>query len=152
MTIVARIEFYSTKGDHGFLSNFAAFPVTVDGRVWPTSEHCFQAQKFSDSEYQETIRQAQSPMIAARLGRSRKVPIRPDWEQVREDIMATVLRAKFAQHESLRQALLATGDALLIEHTKNDRFGGDGGDGSGRNCLGELLMRIRSELRAAQGQ
>jgi N-glycosidase YbiA len=145
-----RIEFYSTKDEYGFLSNFAPYPIVVDGRAWPTSEHYFQARKFPDAQYQETIRQAKSPMIAARLGRSRKVPIRPDWEQVKDDNMLAALRTKFAQHESLRQALLATGDAMLVEHTKNDCYWADGGDGTGRNRLGELLMKVRKELRTAQ--
>lgn len=142
-----RIEFYNTKDKHGFMSNFSPFPVKVDGKTWPTSEHYFQAQKFTDVEYQETIRRANSPMIAARLGRSRKVPIRPDWDQARDEIMLSVLRMKFDQHESLRRELLATGEAVLVEHTKNDSYWADGGDGTGMNRLGELLMKVREELR-----
>jgi ribA/ribD-fused uncharacterized protein len=72
------IEFYSTGDEYGEFSNFAAFPFTLDGERWPTSEHYFQAQKFKDPKYQEKIRKANSPMIAARLGRSRKVPVRRD--------------------------------------------------------------------------
>lgn len=47
---------------------------------------------------------------------------------------------KFSQHEDLKQKLLATGNRKIIEHTKNDNFFGDGGDGSGQNHLGRLLM------------
>ena len=61
--------------------------------------------------------------------------------------MRKVVRAKFAQHEDLRQVLLATGDATLVEHTEKDRYWGDGGDGSGRNMLGRILMEVRQELR-----
>ena len=57
-------------------------------------------------------------------------------------------RAKFGQHEDLKTLLLGTGDARIVERTANDRYGADGGDGSGRNKLGILLMHLRSELRA----
>lgn len=42
---------------------------------------------------------------------------------------------------------ISTGDAELIEHTKNDSYWGDGGDGTGKNRLGQLLMELRAELR-----
>jgi len=61
--------------------------------------------------------------------------------------MRDVLRAKFTQHEDLRALLLSTGDAKLVEHTANDSYWADGGDGSGRNMLGQLLMQLREELR-----
>ena len=51
--------------------------------MWPTTEHYFQAQKFAGTEYEEKIRLTNSPMIAARLGRSRIHPLRPDWENVK---------------------------------------------------------------------
>jgi len=62
--------------------------------MWPTSEHYFQAQKFDDREYQEKIRATPSAMIAARLGRSRKVPIRSDWEQTKDEVMYRAVLAK----------------------------------------------------------
>ncbi|NNJ12926.1 NADAR family protein [Chloroflexales bacterium ZM16-3] len=119
----------------------------MDGVTWPTSEHYFQAQKFPDPAIQARICAAASPMEAAALGRSREFPLRLDWEQVKDDMMYTALQAKFTQHAELREALLATGDATLIEHTTNDAYWADGGDGHGRNMLGILLMRLRDALR-----
>lgn len=46
----------------------------------------------------------------------------------------------------LRTLLLGTGDAQLTEHTENDEFWGNGGDSSGRNELGRILMAIRDAL------
>ena len=63
------INFYSTSDDYGDFSNFAAWPIKVDGKTWPTSEHYFQAQKFLDEKYREEIRRVSSPMVAARMGR-----------------------------------------------------------------------------------
>jgi hypothetical protein len=61
--------------------------------------------------------------------------------------MREAVRAKFTQHLELRAMLLATEDAKIVEHTENDSYWGDGGDGSGRNMLGQILMEIREELR-----
>ena len=88
-------------------------------------------------------------MIAARMGRSRERPLRPDWESAKEDIMREALHAKFTQHPDLRSLLLHTGDAEIIEHTRNDNYWGDGGDGSGKNRLGEMLMELRTKLKQA---
>jgi ribA/ribD-fused uncharacterized protein len=142
------INFYSVSDEHGHFSNFAPYPVRLKGKVWPTSEHYFQAQKFVDTEHEEAIRKARSPMIAARMGRDRKKPLRPDWESVKDDVMREAVRAKFTQHPELRDVLLATGEAKLVEHTSNDSYWGDGGDGSGKNMLGRILMEVRTELQA----
>jgi ribA/ribD-fused uncharacterized protein len=142
------INFYSTADDYGCFSNFAAYPIRLGGATWPTTEHYFQAQKFTDDPaYQKEIRTNPSPMIAARLGRNRKKKLRRDWESVKVAVMAEALHAKFTQHAELREILLGTADAKLVEHTANDDYWADGGDGSGRNMLGVLLMRLREELR-----
>jgi ribA/ribD-fused uncharacterized protein len=143
------INFYRTSDDYGCFSNFAAFPIKLDGKSWPTSEHFFQGQKFEDTGHQEAIRKANSPMIAARMGRDRKKKLRRDWESAKVSIMTEAIRAKFIQHEELRALLLATGDAKLVEHTENDDYWGDGGNGSGKNMLGQILMRVRAELQSS---
>jgi N-glycosidase YbiA len=142
------IRFYRLNEPYGELSNFSPHPINLKGQVWPTTEHYFQSQKFGGTEYEAVIRSAQSPMIAARLGRSRAHPLRGDWESVKEGIMREALQAKFTQHPSLRSLLLHTGDAELIEHTRNDKYWADGGDGSGKNRLGHLLMELRAQLRS----
>jgi hypothetical protein len=150
MSEIARttIHFYSTIDEYGCLSNFSPHVIRLGGKAWPTTEHYFQAQKFPDADHVEKIRLARTPAVAKQLGRSRTVPLRPDWEAVKEQVMLDALRAKFAQHDDLRAILLGTGDALLVEHTASDRYWGDGGDGSGRNRLGHLLMQLREELRS----
>lgn len=141
------INFYRVSDEFGCFSNFAPYPVRMDGKVWPTSEHYFQAQKFEDAEHREQIRKTKSPMIAARMGRDRKKPLRRDWESVKVGIMRDVVRGKFTQHDDIRQILLSTGDAKIVEHTENDSYWGDGGDGSGKNMLGRILMEVREELK-----
>lgn len=142
------IRFYRTGDPYGCFSNFSAHPIEI-GMVWPTSEHYFQAQKFLDEAYREKIRREPSPMIAARMGRNRDWPLRPDWNAVKDDIMRTAIRAKVAQHTQVRETLLSTGDAGIVEHTANDSYWADGGDGSGKNMLGRILMEVRDEVRRA---
>lgn len=141
-----RIRFYRVNEPYGEFSNFAPYPFELKGKVWPTSEHYFQAQKFAGTDHEEAIRLTKSPTVAARMGRSRERPLRADWETVKDEIMREALRAKFDQHPTLRSLLLKTGDAELVEHTKNDRYWADGGDGTGQNRLGELLMELRRQL------
>lgn len=143
-----RILFYRTREPYGEFSNFSPYPIKIRGKEWPTSEHYFQAQKFAGTEYEERIRQTGSPMIAARMERSRAQPIRGDWDRVKDDIMREGRHAKFNQHPNLRSLLLSTGEAEIIEHTSKDGYWGDGGGGSGRNRLGELLMELRRKLRS----
>lgn len=141
------INFYSTKGEYGCFSNFSRHPVKIKGETWPTTEHYFQAQKFAGTRHEIEVRKAHSPKEAANMGRDRKRPLRSDWEKVKDDIMREAVRAKFTQYEQLKKTLLSTGESILVEHTVNDSYWGDGGDGSGKNMLGKILMEIREELK-----
>lgn len=141
------VNFYSVNDAFGEFSNFALYPIALDGETWPTSEHYFQAMKFEDASYRKKVRTAKSPMQAAKLGRDRSQKLRRDWESVKDGVMRKAVTAKFTQHAELRELLLSTGDAKLVEHTGNDSYWGDGGDGSGRNMLGTILMQVRAALR-----
>lgn len=140
------IKFYSHKGKYGFFSNFYESPVTIDGKEYKTTEHYFQAMKYEhNNNYFNKIVNAPSPAIAAKLGRNKNVPIRNDWEDIKNDVMLKCLRHKFDQHKNLKILLINTHNKQLIEHTINDSYWGDGGDGTGKNMLGKLLMQIRNE-------
>ena len=133
------------RGEHAFLSNFHRAPFEWQGQVWSTSEAAFQAAKTHDDRLRQRIRQAPSPAAAKRLGR--RADLRPDWEDVKDDVMHAILQAKFAMPQ-LRDALLATGDAELVEgNTWGDVYWGVC-RGRGRNRLGQILMRVRDDLRA----
>ena len=70
------IRFYRVSESYGEFSNFSPHPVRLKGKLWPTAEHYFQAQKFAGTDHEEEVRRVKSPMIAARLGRSRARPLR----------------------------------------------------------------------------
>lgn len=139
------IQFYG-----GPFSNFIPTPIELDGALWPTVEHYFQAQKTTDPVAREQIRTAPGPWEAKALGRS--VALRPEWEEIKEAVMMAGLRAKFARYPGLATVLLQTGSEEIVEHTPRgahaDHYWGDGGDGTGKNRLGVLLMRLRAEIAA----
>jgi len=138
----------SFQGEYFFLSNFFYSPFEFDGEIYATVEHAFQAAKTFDTEQRQSIRQAASPAQAKKMGRA--VQLRPDWEQVKFDIMLALLRLKFSQAD-LRQKLLDTGDSELIEgNTWGDKVWGCvsyKGQWIGRNHLGKLLMQVRADIR-----
>jgi ribA/ribD-fused uncharacterized protein len=141
------IYFYSKNEENSWLSNFSPHGVEMDGLWFPTVEHYFQAQKFHDEDYREKIRIAKTPAESKTLGRSRKVKLRDDWEEVKEEIMHAACLKKFQAHPELCQRLLSTGDEELIESAPNDYFWGCGRNGSGQNKLGQILMQVREELK-----
>lgn len=142
----SKIEFYSTRGEYGCFSNFSKHFVYLKDKNWLTSEHYYQAQKFAGTEYEEEIRLLKTPGEAANRGRDKSLPLRNDWEQVKDDVMREVIYAKFTQNSECKKVLLSTNDAILIEHTTKDFYWGDGGDGSGKNMLGTILMEIREKI------
>lgn len=142
-------------GEYAFLSNFYPSKILYDddeGLYAPTVEHAFQAEKTRSVEEAIGILCASTPGKAKRLGRL--CDIRPDWEEVKDDVMYRFLKKKFSIFE-LRYKLLATGDATLIEGTTwHDNYWGvcscEKCNGRGKNRLGELLMKVREELRESE--
>ena len=138
------IYFYVPSDEHGYLSNFSRHGFAIDGVYWPTVEHYFQAQKAPGTEHEERIRRAYTAKDAKRMGRA--VPLRPDWEAVKDDVMRRAVEAKFAAHPDLAARLLATGDEELVEAAPGDFYWGTGADGSGQNRLGRIVMEVRTTL------
>jgi ribA/ribD-fused uncharacterized protein len=137
-------------GEFAFLSNFYPSPVAYEGAQYPTIEHAFQAAKTLDQTERERVRLAATPGNAKRIGR--RVHLREDWEEIKVDVMRSLLAAKFSD-ERLKQNLLATRDATLVEgNTWHDNYWGDCrcdrcGKRNGANMLGNLLMQVREIMR-----
>jgi ribA/ribD-fused uncharacterized protein len=120
-------------------------PIELGNVEYPSSEHAYQAAKTKDKKMRKKIAQQPTAWQAKDLGQ--KIELREDWEERKVEIMYRILRAKFKQHKDLREKLLATGDAELIEgNTWNDTFWGVC-QGKGKNMLGKLLMLLRIELK-----
>jgi ribA/ribD-fused uncharacterized protein len=135
-------------GGYRFLSNFFVCPVMIDGVLWKSTEHYYQAMKSEDETYQEEVRILPTPGKAKRMGKA--VKLRSDWDEVRDEVMEKAVRAKFTQNEDLKALLLETGKSELIEgNTWGDTtWGVDLRTNKGQNRLGKILMKIRGELRS----
>lgn len=131
------------EGVHGFLSNFAESKIELSGHSFQNGEAAFQSFKdLSRMSEFATIR----PNQAKRLGR--QVNLRADWEQIKDSVMYDVVLAKFSQNDDLKTKLLATNERLLVEgNWWKDKIWGVA-EGKGDNRLGEILMRVRKELKA----
>lgn len=150
------VVFRKVSGPHGWLSNMSPHVLTVVDKVWPTAEALFQAMRFDDRDIWEEIRSVDSPMMAKMLakryaGRMVVAPRTPP------DIhnMVAVLRTKVQQHAGLKELLLQTGDARIIEDvttrpSESGMFWGmkRASEGwVGGNWLGSLWMKIRDSIR-----
>ena len=148
----------SFSGKYFFLSNFYQYedPHLADV-LWgyASMEHYYQAMKCADHTSRAMFkRPGLRAGQAKRLGRI--VELRPDWEQIKDEVMLTGLRIKFdidREDGRLAQMLVDTGDAILIEGNHwHDNYWGvcycpKCKDNGGDNRLGHLLMQVRSELR-----
>ncbi|WP_186171028.1 NADAR family protein [Vibrio chagasii] len=144
------VFFYEPEDPNGYLSNFAACPIKVDGQVWATSEHYYQAMKFVSPALRNMILEACTPAEAFSLSRQYEDQVRDDWYDVRVEVMRFIVTEKFKQNPQFALFLTGTGDSVIKEHSHKDPFWGDGGDGSGENHLGEILMAVRQQLRSQQ--
>lgn len=138
----ARIEGFS--GEFRFLSNFWPVDVSLDGEVYPSTEHAYQAAKSLDPTYRQAIRNTESPGKVKRM--SRKAVLRSDWDNIKLSVMQDLTWQKYSRNSDLRAALLSTGDAYIEEtNSWGDIFWGVSG-GTGQNNLGKILMDVRRKL------
>lgn len=100
-------------GEHRWLSNFYDYVIDLGGLMFPSAEHGYQAAKTLDPEERKRVQLARSPGQAKRLGR--ELTLRPDWEDVKLEVMRLVVAAKFPVGGALVERLLETGDRILVE-------------------------------------
>lgn len=133
----------SFSGDFRFLSNFFPSEIKVSDRIFPTVEHAYQSLKTFDVRESQYVSNAKTASEAKRRGK--QITVRPDWNDVKLDIMNDLIRQKFLL-PALRDMLISTGDVTLIEGNYwKDEFWGVC-RGIGKNYLGKILMQVRSEL------
>ena len=146
------IKFRYTNADYGFLCNFSKISFIAENIKWKTSEHYYQYKKLkflqsigepvSDDLIQEVIN-ASTPYKSKQIGHKHFDQI-DKWDEVKVSAMEDVLRMKFKK-KFIRQCLINTGDAVLIEQSLYDEFWAEGKNGNGKNMLGICLMKIREE-------
>jgi len=133
-------------------SNFSDHPTLIDGHLWKTTEHYFQAMKFfgSDDAWYNTIKNVDSVAASKKLGNSRDHKLRDDWENVKDDVMRKAVKAKVYQHLDVFNFLMSTGNQVLIEASPTDYYWGEGDLRTGKNMLGKILMEIRKDIKDTQ--
>ncbi len=130
-------------------SNFASFAVRWKGKLWPTSEHAYQAAKFMRTAPRIAllISRATSSHDALKLATLHKDKRLSNWDEVKFDIMEDIVRHKIQQHPYVKYKLLQTGDRRMVEDSFRDDVWGWGTSKNGRNELGKIWMKLRTELR-----
>lgn len=153
-TELTEVRFYrASEKPYGAFSNLYRREIEFEGEKFATSEHAYQAGKARKPEVRKWLMEAPSPALLAMAAHGLYVwDINSDWSKIKFDRMKRVLQAKFTQHEDLKQLLLSTGTARLVESATVDnavnRLWGEV-NGVGKNKLGELLMEVRAELAAS---
>ncbi len=135
-------------------SNFSSFAVRWKGKLWPTSEHAYQAAHFfaTAPALAAKILKARSAHDALKLARANTAKFPNNWDDVRFDIMTDIVRHKVQQHPYVQYKLMLTGKRLLIEDSFRDAVWGWGPRKTGRNELGKIWMKIRDELRGLKNR
>lgn len=148
------IRFYrANEKPYGAFSNLYRREMEFDGEIFPTAEHAYQAGKPRKPEVKAWLMAAPTPALLAMAAHGLYYwDISSGWSTLKFDRMKRILKAKYSQHDDLKNLLLNTGNARLVESATVDspvnRLWGEV-NGVGQNRLGELLMEVRSELQAS---
>lgn len=136
---------FGFTGEYEFLSNFYLAQVSLDGMDYPTVEHAYQAAKTLNPDQRLMILNLPFPGQAKKAGRN--VHMRHDRDSIKVTVMEYLLRQKFTVYHDLSLKLYQTGDIYIEEtNTWGDTFWGVC-NGKGQNVLGNLLMKIRNDIR-----
>lgn len=134
-----------------YFSGYSAHQVEYKGAVYPTVEHAYHCQRYTDSAIVDEIRGAHSPYKAWQASQKYKTQQLPDFNERKVAVMEELCRAKMLQHEEIQRELLASNDIPIVKHWTTgappDGFWDDGIDGTGRNETGKIWMRLRDELK-----
>ena len=141
------IAFFSLP--YEVFNNWSAHKVRIFDQEFQTAEAAFQYTKFKDTapEVARQILEAPSAWKVFQITNGHREKSAPDWKEIKVGVMEQIIRAKVAQNEDVKQRLLASGNKQIIENSPWDTFWGVGPNGDGQNTLGEIYMKIRSELR-----
>ena len=139
-------EINSFRGEYSWLSNFHKCDCWWEDKLYPSSEHLYQAFKATNEKDHEFLRN--HPFSGLKTF-ARQIKIRDDWDEVKYDMMANALMSKFDNNPDLKAKLVATGDVRIVEG--NDWCDNYWGECRCPKCeskitynnLGVLLMDLR---------
>lgn len=120
-------------GKYDFLSNSYLSSLVYNGTLYKSVTHAFNAEKVASKIDKKTLIETLNPSDVTRL--SRKMQTKDNWWEGSKKVMEEILRQKFS-NPFLSSRLIDTGDVEL---------------GTSKSYTGELLMKIRTELRGKMG-
>ena len=133
-----------------YFSGYSAHQLEYKGVLYPTVEHAYHCQRYTEPQIVEKIRAARSPALAWTVSQKYKAQQLSDFNERKSVVMEELCRAKLEQHADVRQALLDSGAIAIVKHwttgSPPDGFWDDGTDGTGRNETGAIWMRLREEF------
>lgn len=138
------------RDEYSFLSNFYPAKIELDGKIWESSEHLYQAMKCTSAQDIEEVRK--HPFKGLKTFANSKI-IRSDWNDVKENVMYAALYGKFSQNPNLKYRLLALDGFTIIEGNDwHDNYWGDCSCDScynirGQNKLGVMLEDLIKEFK-----
>lgn len=141
------IRFYKEFGENGYLATYSNHGFYKDGIYWRTSEHYYQAQKFDNPEIKQKIANAATPKEASNIGRDRNLPLRENWDEIKNSIMFEAVYYKFKQNENIKNKLIETGKSQIVEATVKENYWGCGPNNDGKNYYGKILVSVREKLK-----
>ena len=155
------VYFHLPDEPHGYLSNWYIAPFDLDDQHFTSVEQYIMYNKcmiFGDKESAAAVLKTNDTALQQTIGRQARGYIDSVWAGIRQMIVVRGLMAKFSQNEELKQKLLDTDDAVLVECAGKDKIWAcgvrlnddcrrDAANWTGMNILGFALMEVRDILR-----
>jgi ribA/ribD-fused uncharacterized protein len=130
-----------------YLSPFSAHQISIWGELFSTVEHAYQSAKFLPSKERDLIKNALSPWEAWKIAQQYKNNTAIlDIQFDKDTVMEALFRAKMSQHPDIVEILKLSGEREIRKNIKTDFYWGTGNDGTGKNTMGKLWMKLRQEL------
>ena len=141
------IEFYKEFGELGYLANYSNHGFTKNDVFYKTVEHYYQSEKFSDPEIKNKIINADTPKEASNIGRDRSNKRIPNFKDIKEQVMFDGVLEKFRQNRDIAYKLIETRNKKIAEATIDEYYWGIGKDKSGKNVIGDILVKVRERIK-----
>lgn len=141
------IEFYKEFGELGYLANYSNHGFTKNGVFYKTVEHYYQSEKFDDPDIKNKIINADTPKEASNIGRDRNLKRIYDFKSIKNQVMFDGILEKFRQNRDIAYKLIETRNKKIAEATIDEYYWGIGKDKSGKNVIGDILVRVRERIK-----
>ena len=141
------IEFYKEFGELGYLANYSNHGFTKNGFFYKTVEHYYQSEKFDNPDIKNKIINALTPKEASNIGRDRNNKRIESFKDIKNQVMYDGILEKFRQNRDIAYKLIETRNKKIAEATIDEYYWGIGKDKSGKNIIGDILVKVRERIK-----